>query len=399
MFPTHPSIFMNTPLGIIISLIAALPSALYAGTYVVDVAHGDDSQPGTREHPFKTAAKAIHTARPGDTVEIAKVDFPIRETIVIQNKSGEPERPIILDGKGNLFTGSDLLKPEAWTEIKSGVFRNDQLLPNLTAATHANSSFILTRYNMLWNGVQNRMGRSSKGYLPPFLAVDQLKAGEWTYIDSESAFYIAIEPGKRLADYHIELPVRLNGVSVIGNCSHWVIRNINATHVINDGFNIHGRTEDFVFENITATECGDDGISAHEESDIIIHGLVSRHNSTGMAHISVMAAPVRSTCDHLVLEDNYGFNLLLENGEHVISNSVVSAKAPKGGKDGIRLQHEFKDTTSRNLTVKFLHCQIPFPEGANPCGAPPFRVDYSVKVEVSPDTHVGGEITHRPPRN
>ncbi|XHR29493.1 MAG: hypothetical protein ACFUZC_02815 [Chthoniobacteraceae bacterium] len=380
-------------------LVTQAPSLLWAETYYVDVANGNDAGKGSREQPFKTTSKGIGAAQAGDTVEILKVDFPIHETLVVKNKSGQPGRPIVIDGKGNLFTGSDPLKAEDWTEVKPGVFRNDHLLANLTATTSANSSFILTRYYMLWNGVQNRMGRSSKGYLPPLPPVDRLKAGEWTCVEAENAFYIAIEPGQKLADSHIELPVRLNGVSVIGDCSHWVLRNINTTHVINDGFNIHARTADFVFENIIATECGDDGISAHEESDIIIHGLVSRHNSTGMAHISVMPSPVRSTCDRLVLEDNYAFNLLLENGEHVISNSLVSAKAPKGGKDGIRLMHEFKDTTSRNLTVKFLNCQIPFPEGANPCGAPPFRVDYSVKLEVSPDTHLGGEITNLPPRN
>ena len=367
---------------------------LFATNYYVDVRGGADGNPGTQEAPFRTTARGIRAAQAGDTVVILKVDFPIRESLVIQNKSGEAGRPITVDGQGNMFTGSDPLKPEDWTEIRPGVYRNDHLLRDLKPGAKSNAPTI-QRYFMVWDGKPNRMGRSSKGHLPPLVSPELLQPGQWTYVDAEAAFYIAIEPGKKLEDYKIEPAIRQNGVGIGGTCLHWILRNINTEHVINDGFNIHGHTEDFVFENITSTECGDDGISAHEDCDIVIHGFVSRRNSTGMAHGSP-DSPVTSTSDHLVLEDNYAYNLLLGNGNHVISESTISAMAADGGKGGIFLMNELPPGSERTLTVKLVDCRIPFPETQRPNTKPPFLVSPGVNLEISDSTQLAGPITRLP---
>jgi hypothetical protein len=381
--------------SILLALAAlAAASPLPAATFFVDLAKGADANPGSPEAPFKTTAKGLKAAQPGDTVVIAKVDFPIHEMLSIHNKSGEPGRPITVDGQDNVFTGCDPVKPEDWTPVRPGVFRNDHLIRGLKAGSKSNDS-ITRRFFMMWNGVQNRMGRSSKGHQTPLVPLDQLKPGEWTYVDAETAFYIAIDPAKTLADYHIEPAVRLNGVSVSGTCEHWVLRNINTTHVINDGFNIHGHSEDFVFENITSTECGDDGISEHEHCEITIHGFVSRRNSTGMAH----GDNTVSTSDHLLLEDNYGCNLLLMGGTHTITNSTISAKAPVGGNDGIHLMNVPSPGSDHPLTVKFTGCEIPFPTGPNPSGKPPFLIDSGVQAEISSDTKLGGEVVRLPAKS
>lgn len=385
---------MKFPTCLFLLLVLGGFSPLQSATLYVDVAKGTDSNPGTQEAPLKTTGKAIRIAQPGDTVVIVKVDFAIREMLAIQNKSGEPGQPITIDGQGNLFTGCDPLKPEDWTEVRLGVFRNDHLVRGLTAGNKSNAATI-QRYFMMWDGVQNRMGRSSKGFQPALPAPDQLKPGEWTYVDFETAFYIAIDPAKKLADYKIETPVRQNGAGIGGTCKHWVLRNINATHVINDGFNIHGHTEDFVFENISSTECGDDGISAHEACEITIHGFVSRRNSTGMAHGS-SDSYVTTASDHIVLEDNYAYNLLLGNGSHTITQSTVSAKAPAEGKGGIFLANQPSPGTGVPLTVKLIDCQVPFPEEINPKGKPPFLVENGVKLEILGTTKIGGAITQLP---
>ena len=381
--------FMKALLFLFAPLALVSLASLHAETYYVDVTNGTDAHPGTKELAFKTTAKAIKAAQPGDTIVILKVEFPIQETISIRNKSGEPGRPMTIDGNDNLFTGSDPLKPEDWTKVQPGVFRNNHLVKGLTPGNTANAS-TLQSYFMLWNGVQNRMGRSSKGFQTPLPTLDQLNEGQWTYVDAETAFYIAIDPGKNLEDYKIENPVRMNVVEISGTCSHWIIRNINTTHAINDGFNMHGHMEDFVFENITSTECGDDGISAHENSEITIRGFVSRRNSTGICH----AGTVTSVNEGVVLEDNYGGNLLLGNGTHTFKNSTVSAKAPADGKDGIRLFNEPQPGSDRVLTVDFIDCKIPFPqEGTNANGRPAFRVGENVKLQLSGNTKPEGPIT------
>jgi len=392
-------------LFIIIGWCGSLCSS-FAATYSVDVVKGDDKNAGTTESPFKTTKRAIKIAQPGDTITMVHVEFPIHETIEIINKSGEEVKPITFDGNGNLFTGVDPIKPEDWSEIKPGIFRNDHVLPFLKKPAledgklkpDSATAAALQRYFFLWNGALNRMGRSSKGdRRTPLPAPDALQPGQWTYVADETAFYIAITPGTKLGDCHIEAPVRMNGVAVGGKCAHWIIRNVNTTHVINDGFNIHGHAKDMVYENITSTECGDDGFSQHagpnEESECVIRNFVSRRNSTGIANLG------SGTYENVVLEDNYGENLLLMGaGRHDFHNSVISARAPAGGWGGIALDGmPAGDKIAAGApTARFTDCKIPWPETPNPSGRPAISLsNRDCHLEILGTTKLDGEINKK----
>jgi hypothetical protein len=378
----------------------------FGATYYVDEANGDDKGQGTAEAPFKTTKPAIKKAQAGDAIQMVHVDFPLHETPEIINKSGEAGKPITFEANGNLFTGSDPIKPEDWTETQPGLFRNDHLLrwlkkpavvdgkPTPDAATAAS----LQRYFFIWNGVMNRMGRSSKGdRRTPLPAPSALQPGQWTYVADETAFYIAITPGTKLSDYHIDAPVRMNGVTIQGACAHWIIRNVNTTHVINDGFNIHGHVKDILYENITSTECGDDGFSQHagpnEESECVIHNFVSRLNSTGIANLG------SGEYENVVLEDNYGENLLLMGaGVHEFHNSVISARAPAGGWGGILLDGTpiGGKTAFGAPTARFIDCKIPWPETPNPLGKPAiFLTTPECHVEILGTTKLDGAINQK----
>ena len=202
--------------------------------------------------PVRSIARAIQLAQPGDTVDLASVDQPYKESAVFTNRSGEPGRPIVLDGHGATLSGCEPLKIADWKMVAPGRYRTTRL---------PNKSSQVSRFYFLFDGVPNHMGRSSKGVHAPFKKPDDLKPGEWTFVQTEGAYYIQIDPARKLADCRIEVPVRLNGVQISGKCSHLVIRNLTATHVYNDGYNIHGTTRDISFENITAIECGDDGLA------------------------------------------------------------------------------------------------------------------------------------------
>ena len=347
-----------------------------AATHYVDAAKGSDTNTGTAKAPFKTTKPAIKIARAGDTIRVVSVDFPIHEEIEIINKVGEPEKPITFDAQGNLFTGSDPINPADWQEVKPGLFRNDHLLRWLKKpkvvdgkpTPDPTTAAIIQRYFFLWGGKPNHMKRCSKGARPPLPAVDGLQPGQWTYVEDETAFYLAIAPGTKLADCHIESPMRMNGVTIQGTCAHWVIRHLNVTHVINDGFNIHGHTKAFTYEDITAAECGDDGFSQHqgpaEESECMIRSFVSRRNATGIANLG------SGTYEHVILEDNYGANLLILEGVHEFRDSVISAIAPEEGNNGILVDGTLKMGTGEPPTVRFINCQIPQPTTLNPSGKP-----------------------------
>jgi HEAT repeat protein len=280
----------------------------------------------------KTIAEAIKLAQPGDTIHLAPGRY--RESAAFHDKFGEPGRPITLDGHGATLDGSEPLKPADWEMVSPGLYRNR----NLLAVNPAN----LGRWFFVFDGKMNHMGRTSKGPSKPLKKVEEIQVGEWTYVPDapivrkseggrpwdartlKGAFYIKIDPTKTLADYRIEAPIRPNGVSLSGRCSHIVVRNVTSTHVHNDGFNIHGYSRDILFENVKAIDCGDDGVSAHDDCQIRINGLVSSGNSTGICDVGDSV----SHYNRVFIKDCLGHDLyFLDTNEHSISNSVVQSSA------------------------------------------------------------------------
>jgi hypothetical protein len=298
----------------------------------VDPALGDERATGLAEKaaegngPVKTIARGLFLAKPGDTIHLAPVVF--KEAAVFYKRFGEPGKPITLDGHGATLDGGEPIDPAAWTEISPGLFRNDQMLPRLDDG-------LVGRWFFLWDGKMNHMGRTSKGTSAPLKKPEDLQAGEWTFVKDESrklpnslqifgAFYLKLPPGQKLANARIVMPVRSAGVQFGGDNRHLVIRNLTATHVYNDGFNIHGHCEDVLFENIRAIECGDDGISAHETAQYRVEGFVSIGNSTGICDTGASV----TSYNRVFIKDCLGHDLyFLDNGRYTVTNAVVLSSA------------------------------------------------------------------------
>lgn len=306
--------------------------SLHATEYYVDPAIGDDranglaAKPEGANAPVKTIGRVLKIAQPGDTVNLAKATY--KESAIFHNRSGEPGKPITLDGHGAMLDGSDPLNPDDWQEVAPGLFKNDNLL-RLDDA-------VIQRWFFLWDGKMNHMGRTSKGLRPDFKKPEDLQPGEWSFIKDPTrtapnnsaqifgSFYVKLPPSQKLADAHIAAPIRSAGVALSGD-NNWVtIRNINATHVYNDGYNIHGKCRDVIFEKIGAFECGDDGISAHDDCWYKVDGLVSIANSTGIAD----TVDSITEYDHVYIADCLGIDLLFSgNNRHTIHNGVVLSNA------------------------------------------------------------------------
>jgi len=267
----------------------------------------------TQAGAYRTIQSAINAAQPGDVIRLELKATPYTETVVFRNKSGTVEQPIILDGQGATLNGSEPLKAQEWEKTETGAYRSTAFLENRKMGTST-----VGRYYFIMNGSANRMGRSSKGNSGRYKAVADLQPGEWTYEAKEKAFYIVPPAGQSIEE--VRAPERANGVAINGDCENLTIRNITATHVWNDGFNIHGRTRNVRFENIRAIECGDDGISAHEDCHIIVDGFIAQRNSTGMCHINQSQSDNRN----LTMEDNLGYSIyLLDDSKHTIKDAVV----------------------------------------------------------------------------
>jgi len=187
----------------------------------------------------------------------------------------------------------------------------------------------------VWGGKMNHMGRTSKGPSAPLKKPEELRPGEWTFVKDDArklpdsaqifgSFYLQLAPGQKLADANIIAPMRSAGVQFSGDNRHLVIRNVTATHVYNDGYNIHGHCEDVLFENIRAIECGDDGISAHETAQYRVEGFVSIGNSTGICDTGASV----TSYNRVFIKDCLGHDLFfLDSGQYSVSNAVVISSA------------------------------------------------------------------------
>jgi len=311
-----------------ISLVLLTPLSTRAADLFVDHQRGNDENSGKKKSaddkngPFRTINRALEVCKPGDTIHLAKTDTVYHQDIEIPDGlSGTPEKPIIIDGHGATLSGCTTIRPAEWTHLGNGLYRNDRLLPDIFPRKQPVNESLLWRFFFLFNGEMVRMGRSGKGDHPPLPTPSALKPGEWTYDDAEMAFFVRIDPSRKLADERIEYPDLINGLKTSdGQSEHFVIRNLTMTHFHNDGFNINGATRHYKFENVQAIECGDDGMSAHTASEIEVDGFVSRGNSTGFCHVQGASSISR----RVELRDNHAFDVLVSGwGTHQLSECLI----------------------------------------------------------------------------
>ena len=102
-------------------LLMLLPAPVFADTYYV-ATNGADTNPGTREQPFRTIQKAATVACPGDTVLIRAGTY--RETVSPQ-RSGEAGRPITFrnyEREAVVVSGAEVVSAAAWKAGGQQVF-------------------------------------------------------------------------------------------------------------------------------------------------------------------------------------------------------------------------------------------------------------------------------------
>lgn len=321
-------------------LLVGVARAAMARDLFVDPVAGDDRSSGLdrevtgKDGLVKTIARGVRLAGAGDVVHLAKAVY--RESIVLHDKVGEPGLPIIVDGHGSTLEGSDPLRIDEWREVSLGLWRCAALFDKVLRLDMA----VIDRWFFVFDGRMQLMNRSSKGPSQPLKQPDQLVPGEWTFVKDEvrspvfdktkygeqiyGDFFVRLAPGMPFADARISAPIRSSGVTLGGDSSHVVVKNVTSTHVYNDGFNIHGKTRECLFENIAAIECGDDGFSAHDDCQCRFDGFTSIGNSTGLCDTG------DSVTDYsrVFIKDCVGHDLyFLDTNRHSIRDSVVLSSA------------------------------------------------------------------------
>ncbi|CAN5687116.1 hypothetical protein BH09VER1_BH09VER1_03650 [soil metagenome] len=329
-----------------------------ANEFYVDNEKGSDSadglaaKPDAGSGPVKTLAKAVALLTPGDTLNLVATATPYHETIQLNDVAGTAGHPIIIDGHGATITGCDPLRDDWVPAGDPGLYKSDQLLGQLQ---EANEETKLQRMFFIFDGVQQRMGRTSKGTLAKFKPPSELQPGEWSYDAATRSFYVKVEG--TLADAKVEAPYRQNGVALRGrrDLEFITVRNLVCVHVLNDGFNLHGyNVRNVRFENIAAYENGDDGYSPHEDVESSVDGYWASGNSTGVA----LALASKTKMANMRLEGNFANEYITGIGGKAttdeVTNSVIIASA--GGQPFQLGKHQ------DGARVKFDNVQISSPD-------------------------------------
>lgn len=278
----------------LVSLLFALPVASAPGrVWQVDPDRGDDTGPG----PLRTIAAAIALAGPGDRVELAPALY--REALVLADKSGEPGRPIVIDGQGATLTGCDVVPAGSLSPAGPGRWRfAAPTMPEL----------------LVIDGRAARQGRlpTHRGKPETLPDPEALAPGQWTWRDGWVVVrHDAAEPP------HLEVCVRDAGVRLSGRCDHLVFRNLVCRHHWNDGFNIHGRCRDVRFERIVGYENMDEGFSAHEWCECDIRDAEFYGNDNGVADVNRCQTVYHNVFTH----DNLEVGFLFTGGRHWVFDS------------------------------------------------------------------------------
>jgi hypothetical protein len=297
-----------------ITLSLAFMSMLNAGEIFVDVDNGNDGSEGVRTSPLKTFPSALNKALPGDTIFILPVNHPINASLVIRNKKGVPDKPIIIDGMMNTFVGTRPVSENDWQEVNSGTGLYRRQIKNARN---------VSRYFMCFNGMMERMGRHTKWKGAAPKKPEELKDYEWTIV-GKSDFYFKIPAGMKLSGAQVEEPLFESGVKMYDECAHLVVRNLIVRQFWNDGYNIHNNCRDILFENIAALENSDDGVSAHETCQVKVKNMVSISNGTGFCHVQ------QAECDHenIYIADSDSRDIYLLNSVNRLKNVIVEGNAP-----------------------------------------------------------------------
>ncbi len=295
-----------------IAILFSLAAAVTAAEYQVDVNNGDDNG-----EILRTFEAALAKAAPGDTIRILPADRPINASLVIENKSGAPDKPIVIDAMFNTFVGTKPVNLAEWHQIEPGLYH--------TARTM--SGGLLGRFNMIFNGEMQRMGRTVKWQSPPLKKVSELQDYEWTIINKKD-IYFRIPKDLNPAEADIREPIGTDsGVMLTGNSSHITVRNMIVKNFWNDGFNIHFDCKDILFENVAAIDNYDDGISAHEECEVTVRNMYARGNGTGICHIEEAVVTHENV---YIAPGMFGADVYLLNKENILRNVIVEGTSPRG---------------------------------------------------------------------
>jgi hypothetical protein len=189
-------------------LLFSLLTSAWAATYVVDqrAPNAADTNPGTRESPFKTIAGAYDVARAGDTVLIRPGIY--RESLIPRN-SGEPGQPITFRGEPMAREQADHAVIKGSDPVSGFERQSDNLW---VKRPWRNPSWYSTEFDSISDDKHKASARLDEVFINErplrwVPARDQLEPGSFYWSATELAIWPA-QPVDDLNEQLVEVPVR-----------------------------------------------------------------------------------------------------------------------------------------------------------------------------------------------
>ncbi len=295
-------------------VVVLLAGESFAAEWFVHHQQGRDENPGSRKDPVQTLQRAIRLAQPGDRITLLPPGAVYRQSATLNGQTD-----LTIEGHGVTLDGADPLPSDGWEQVESDLHRRRLPRPQWD------------RHLLIIDGVAQRMGRTQVSNAPPFPAPEELKEGEFCFesIDEKDGWLYV-----RGSLHNLEWAVRPNGIATGGTCERITIRNLDARHFLNDGFNIHGRCTELVCEDIQGYDCFDEGFSAHDLCECTIRNGTFWGNDNGVADVN----QARTAYFDSVFFNNVNNDVLLIGAGHRLvdcqirneTNAAALVAGPRG---------------------------------------------------------------------
>ena len=260
-----------------------------ADTWYVNNRFGDDARDGRLARslgasgPFRSIARALRAAGPGDRIVLANTGTPYREYVTLQGgrHSGSSETPFELVGNGAVLDGQQDVPAEAWHHVEGNIF-----------AFRPRRMGFQTLY---------LDGKRAKRVVPARGAKDRpdLPARSWCYWRGEVHF--AVEEGRLPQQYrltHGGLPVGITLYEV----RNVLIRDLTIRGYQLDGINAHDGVRFTLLADVVCEGNGRSGVSVGGASRVTM--LRCRAEGNGAAQVRAeSAAKVRLSSCHVAASD------------------------------------------------------------------------------------------------
>ncbi|HUT91461.1 MAG TPA: hypothetical protein VMY37_18325 [Thermoguttaceae bacterium] len=295
------------PLVVAVGAAAAIADGMAEGREIfVNIETGDDANLGTAAEPLATAQRAVNVATSGDTIHLLPESALYRQMIALRGKSG-----ITIDGHGVTLTGADPLPSEGWEPLGDRLHRRRVKTVRVGRRP---------RHLLIVGGRAERMGRSPT-VRPDFPDPNKLGEGQfsWQEIDEQEGWLYVRGDVEGL-----EWSVRPAGLLTTGRNRDVTVRNLNARHALNDGFNVHGDARGMRFSHVTGYENYDEGFSAHDTCQCWIEDGRFWGNDNAAYDVNTADTYYRR-CE---FRESVSVEVGFAGGEHLLDECLIVAAGP-----------------------------------------------------------------------